>query len=224
MSAPAPSDFDLLAAWRAGDAMAADALVRRHYGSVLRFFEMRSRLAEDLTQRTFLACVEGRERFRGDASFRTYLFAIARRLLLRHLAEEGSADRLSSFSGGPAAGTSVSVVVARKQEQRLLLAALASLPEDVQTLLVLHYWEGMRSREIGEIVEAPTSTVTTRLQRAREALRQRVERLGARQKAGEAVLSDLDGWTRSLADPSAFAAIPSNLPSAVAQSMMRRRG
>lgn len=224
MSAPDVTDFDLLAAWRGGHAGSGDALVRRHYGSVLRFFEMRSRTADDLTQRTFLACVEGRERFRGDASFRTYLFAIARRLLLRHLDEQRADDRLASFAGTAAGRTSVSVVVARQQEQRLLLAALSTLPEDVQTILVLHYWEGMPAREVGEVIDAPTSTVTTRLQRAREALRQRVRRLGARQKAGEAVLTDLEGWTRSLADPSALAAIPSSVPGVVAAAIGRSRG
>ena len=223
MSTAVASDMQLLEAWRAGDANAGDALVRRHYGAVLRFFEVRSRAPEDLTQRTFLACVEGRERFRGDASLRTYLFAIARRVLLKHMAEQSSDDRMARFAPSGATGkTSVSMLVARKHEQRLLLAALATLPEDVQTVLVLHYWEGMRAREIGEVLEAPTSTVTTRLARAREALRKRVERLGARQPAGASLLADIDGWTRSLADPSMLAAIPAGVPAALAHGLLRR--
>ena len=39
-----PDDYELLARWRGGEQSAGDALVRRHYGSVLRFFEVRTRV------------------------------------------------------------------------------------------------------------------------------------------------------------------------------------
>ncbi len=94
--------------------------------------------------------------------------------------------------------TSLSMLFARKQEQQLVLVALATLPEKDQTLLVLHYWEQMTSREIGDVLDVPTSTVTTRLSRARRALASAVEALTA-PGASTAVLDDLDTWTRSLA-------------------------
>ena len=57
-----PSDIELLAAWRAGDAAAGHALMARHYPSVLRFFELSATwVAEDLTQKTFLAMLERSE-------------------------------------------------------------------------------------------------------------------------------------------------------------------
>ena len=40
---------------------------------------------EDLVQQTFMACVEGRERFRNDSTFRTYLFGVAHNVLRSHL-------------------------------------------------------------------------------------------------------------------------------------------
>ena len=53
-------------------------------------------------------------------------------------------------------------------------------------------------------------------------LRERVERLGARQPAGASLLADIDGWTRSLADPSMLAAIPAGVPAALAHGLLRR--
>lgn len=209
------SDFQLLEAWRAGDTNAADALVRRHYASVLRFFELRTGpVAEDLTQRTFLGCVEGQERFRGSSSFRAYLFGIARRQLWRHLEDRQRADRLSSFAApGPEAGTSMSTVVARKEEQRLMLAALVGLGPDAQVVLGLFYWDGLSVREIGEVLDVVPSTVTTRLARAREQLAERVSKLARPGRARTAVLDDLEGWVRSLAsDPSAAAVLPPAMP------------
>ncbi|MCA9656678.1 MAG: sigma-70 family RNA polymerase sigma factor [Myxococcales bacterium] len=214
-------DFELLGRWRAGDQGAADALVRRYYGAVLRFFEVRTRQAEDLTQRTFLACVEGQERFRGDASFRAYLFGIARRQLFRHIESERRADRLASLDEPePQPGTSLSVLVARREEHQILLTALSGLPEEIQTVIVLHYWEGLLAREIAEVLEVATSTITTRLQRARQALGDRIRRVSRRGRASDAVLADLDGWVRSLADPAAMQALLPQLPQLVAR---RRR-
>ena len=77
-------DLDLLEAWRAGDKEAAGTLLRRHFSRVFQFF--RSKLddhVDDLTQRTFMACVEARERLRPEVSFRAYLLGIARKQLLR---------------------------------------------------------------------------------------------------------------------------------------------
>jgi RNA polymerase sigma-70 factor (ECF subfamily) len=220
-----PDDFDLLDAWRAGDPAAADALVRRYYAPVLRFFEVRTRAAEDLTQRTFLACVEGRERFRGDSTFRAYLFAIAHRLLMAHLADAHRGDRLAGF-GSPEAevGTSLSAVIARKQEQQLVLAALATLDEAAQSLLVLYYWEGMMAKEIADVLEAPVSTITTRLSRARQALRERIEKMIKPGRAGSAVLNDLEGWTRSLVSAEADAHVGSLVPAGVLATLAGRRG
>ncbi len=94
--------------------------------------------------------------------------------------------------------TSMSMLFARKQEQQLVLVALATLPEQDQTLVVLHYWERLTSREIGDVLDVPTSTVTTRLSRARRGLAAAVEALTV-PGASTAVLDELDGWTRSLA-------------------------
>lgn len=218
VSGAEPDDFELLERWRTGDPSAGDALVRRHYGSVLRFFEVRTRLAEDLTQRTLLACVEGRERFRGDASFRAYLFGIARRQLFRHLEDERRVDRLASLDDPePQPGTSLSVLVARREEHQILLTAMSGLPEEVQTVIVLHYWDGLMAREIAEVLDVPTSTITTRLARARQALGDRIRRVARRGRASDAVLADLDGWVRSLADPAAMAALRPRIPQLVAR-------
>lgn len=194
------SDVELLGAWRAGQQEAGDTLVKRYYGAVLRFFELRTRAAEDLTQRTFLACVESRERIRDDSSFRAYLFGIARRLLFRHLQDRQRDDDLSSFDAPqPAPGTSVSMLVARREEHQLLLQALTGMSQDAQSLLALYYWEDLSTREIAEVLEVSVTSVTTKLARTRQQLGERIERLARSGRLGAALLGDLDGWVKSLA-------------------------
>ena len=82
------SDFELLRRWREGDAEASNQLVARHYDSVRRFFEVRlTHAAEDLTQRTFLACIESLGKQQLHTSFRSYLFGVARNQMLMSSAQ-----------------------------------------------------------------------------------------------------------------------------------------
>lgn len=201
----APDDFELLRRWAGGDAMAGDLLARRYYPNVRRFFDVKvPQHAEDLTQRTFLACAENLAGFRGDATFKAYLFGIARIQLLRHLRhskvreEHAARQKWTSWAGGTARRTSLSMIVANRQEHHLLLLAYAKLPPDQQIAIELYYWEGMTSAEIGSALDVPTSTVTTRLSRARAALCKAVEDLTSPGAVRDRLVGDLDNWTRSL--------------------------
>ncbi|MFO0633263.1 MAG: sigma-70 family RNA polymerase sigma factor [Nannocystaceae bacterium] len=79
-------DLELLEAWRGGDAKAGNALFDRYFDAVFRFFRNKvADHADDLVQQTFLALVQARDRFRGDSSFRTYLFTAARSKLFNYL-------------------------------------------------------------------------------------------------------------------------------------------
>ena len=196
-----PDDLMLLHAWRAGDAAAGDALVRRHYPNVRRFFDVKvPHAAEDLTQRTFLACQENLEAYRAEATFKSYLFGIARLQLLRHLR---SSHRAQAFGqrvkfGGPSVRTSLSMIVANRQEHHLILLAYAKLTPDQQIAVELFYWEDMSTSEIGAVLDVPVSTVTTRLSRARQALHDAVVKLTQPGAIRERIVADLDGWTRAL--------------------------
>jgi RNA polymerase sigma-70 factor (ECF subfamily) len=193
------SELGLLEAWRSGDRTAGDILMRAYYERVLGFFRMRvPDAADDLTQRTFLACTEGRERFE-PTTFAGFLFGIARRQLYRHF-EKNRLDDDLHFSGvAPQSVLTPSGVVALRQEHWLLLRAFEMLALDQQTMLALFYVQGLKSREIAEALEIPVSTVTSRVARAREALRQHVHSLPAPARAREALAAELDGWVRSLA-------------------------
>ncbi|MEM9453181.1 MAG: sigma-70 family RNA polymerase sigma factor [Myxococcota bacterium] len=195
------SDIDLLLAWRAGNAAAANVLTQRHYASVRRFFDLKvTHLAEDLTQQTFLAAVEGVERYRAEAGFKAYLFGIARLQLLRVLRKQGRHDQAMRFAGSntPSVATSLSVVAARREEHQVLLMALSQLPTDLQIVVELYYWESMPTAGIAAVLEANVSTITSRLHRARQLVRQYVVDMTRPGRIRDALVADLEGWQRSL--------------------------
>lgn len=201
------AEIDLLYAWRSGDRRAGDELVRAYYPSVFRFFRMRvPEAAEDLTQKTFLACTEGRERVFAS-SFRAYVFGAAHKLLFKHLdATEKQKQRATFKAPLPQSALTPSGLVSLRQEHWLLLRALERLTLEMQVTIGLHYLEGLRAREIADVLDVPVSTVTTRLSRARAALQREVDTLRAPLGVRETLASDLDAWVRSLG--SAMSVLP----------------
>lgn len=197
------TDFDLVEQWGQGQAAAGNELVRRHYNSVFRFFELRlTHAAEDLTQRTFLACIEALERRSLHTSFRSYLFGVARNQMLMHLRKASRFDGLRRFDNDgerPSRKTSLTAVFARCEEQQLLLLALVELPPDLQIAMQLYYWDGLSTAEVAEVVNIPASTVTTRLARARELIRKHLGLMRMSPQLQASLDADIGAWTGSLA-------------------------
>lgn len=192
-------DLELLRAWRAGDRRAGDELLCRYFDQVYRFF--RNKVdgdVEDLVQRTFVGCIEGRDRFQGRSSFRTYLFAIAHNVLRDRFRQAQRApvdlDEVSvlDLGAGP-----LSIINARGEEM-LLIQALRRIPVESQVLLELYYWEDLAVAQLAEIVEVSLEAARTRLRRARQQLEASIQELRASPELAASTLSDLESWARRL--------------------------
>jgi len=195
------SDEELLAAWVDGDKEAGRQLFRRHYDGVARFFRNKVGAEwSELCQRTFLACLEAAPGFRGEGSFRSFLFGIAYRQLYRHYQRnERERERLDfgSVSVHDLAPNASLLMVAQEQ-QALLLAALRRLPLELQTILELVYWEDMRIQECAEVLAIPLGTAKSRVRRARELLEQQLAALAASEEQLVETRTRLEDWVVQL--------------------------
>lgn len=199
-----PEDRELLLAWRSGDRRAGSELFQRHFAAVRRFFYNKACSepeVEELIQRTFASCVEAAERFRGDASFKTWLLAVARNVLresirerLREAVDDAALDELCSEARGPGLSTGLDVL----REQGLLLAALRRIPIESQLVLELFYWEELTAAELGEVLGIPEGTVRTRLRKAKLELEGTIDQLARTGVERESLRSGFEGWARSL--------------------------
>jgi RNA polymerase sigma-70 factor (ECF subfamily) len=148
---PEPSDQALVAAYRHGDQRAASELVRRHGPAVARFLYGSGALAadiEDLVQETLFRAFRGLDRWRAEASFRSWLFTIAGNLtrdaFRRRKGREviPLEDRDLPDRADPAAE-----LAAGELEERLR-AELARLPRLQREVFVLRAQEGTSYEEI----------------------------------------------------------------------------
>lgn len=181
-------DASTFARWRAGDADAGRAFVRRHMPAVARFFASKVGVeheADDLTARTFELLLGKREEFRGEASPRTFLFAIAHNVLLGWVRDKqrGAARIDLGTVSAAALGPSPSSLLHAHRRDRLVLDALRAMPLDAQAILELTYFDGMSRAEVAEVMGVPAGTVASRLRRARELLEIELVRRGGRADA-----------------------------------------
>lgn len=201
MTAIVSSDRDLFFQWHGGDAKAGEALFERHFDGVYRFFETKCpNEADELVQATFLACLQGRDRFRHDSSFRTYLFAIARNQLYGYLRARQRDRRVDFELSSIAELTSTPATkLARHERHQRLWVALRELPLEAQTLLELHYTQDMQIAELAEVFEVPAVTIRSRLHRARKQLRDLLEKDPDVARSVVETLESMDQWGKEQA-------------------------
>lgn len=175
------SDEVLMDEVRAGSPTAFESLYDRHHRSVFTFL-LRSlgerQKAEDLLQETFLRVFAHREGWRPTAAFRTWLFTIARNLVIDQLRRriggpEPDTDEALETLADPGA-TPLQRAEAGELGERLQ-AAVLRLPPSQREVLLLSRFSGLSHEEIAEITGASAGAVRVTLHRA---LRRLVDLLG----------------------------------------------
>ena len=171
------SDELLFERAKGGDQAAFVELYERHRNAIFRFAYRllgSAEAAEDVTHDCFLSLIrrpEGFEPSRGG--LRTYLYAAARNLSLKHFRSSGrtgSFDELSEEPTGPAREQPLHRLLDGELSQKVR-EAVTSLPPLQREALVLFEYEGLALSEIAEVVGSDVGAVKARLHRAREALR-----------------------------------------------------
>ncbi|MEO6996353.1 MAG: RNA polymerase sigma factor [Lacunisphaera sp.] len=167
-----PSDADLIVRVLVDDDRAAlGELVRRHQSAVRNFLRHLTRndtaLADDLAQDTFLQAFQGLARFRGGASFSTWLLGIAHNLhrnarrKQREHAPLSEADEASVPAGDRASDLKIDFT-----------AAMNQLSNEERLALHLGYEQGLSHGDIAALLDWPLGTVKTHLTRSKNKLRQ----------------------------------------------------
>jgi RNA polymerase sigma-70 factor, ECF subfamily len=173
------TDLDLIARWKSGDERAATALLERHADAVARFVASvgARRDVEDLVQETFVRAFGSLDSFRGESSLRTWLFTIARRLLVDQRRSERrrgggvtmqmevqDADAVTEF-------TALDAVVADETERRMR-EAMARLTPTQREVFTLRVAEGMSYREIAEAAETTEGAARVHYHNAMRAIKE----------------------------------------------------
>jgi RNA polymerase sigma-70 factor, ECF subfamily len=166
-------DLVLYERWKAGDGAAFEALFHRYEKPIARYFKNRTASPAhlDLTQETFAICIRRRDEFEFRSTFRTYIFGIARHLLLAHreAKQHEPLDDVASFVARDLTSPSSRIDRTRKLDR--LYQLISELPEDKRDLLQCRFRFEFSSKELAEHFNVEAGAVRTRLSRLIEDLR-----------------------------------------------------
>jgi RNA polymerase sigma-70 factor (ECF subfamily) len=201
-----PAEADLLARLRAGDEGAFEALVARQYGTMLAValtYVKGHAVAEEVVQDTWLAVIEGLDRFEGRSTLKTWILSIlvnkaktrgvreARTVPFASLAPDDDQDTAAvaperfrgagdAFPGHwrayPADWGSADAVVQDRETLRVAMRAIAELPLAQRTVIRMRDVEGYSSEEVCAALDVSEGNQRVLLHRARSRVRQALER------------------------------------------------
>jgi len=183
------TDDELVARSVGGDAESFNQLILRWerpiYALAYRVIG-REEDARDVCQETFLRAFRALPGFKGQAKFSSWLYRIALNLCRDWIRRQRRAPVMQMPEGvdpgelaadqGPV--ESIEDLVGRRQLSEVVEEAMALLPEEQRTAIVLKEYHGMTFQEIADMQGCPLSTVKTRLYQGLTVLRRHLEKNG----------------------------------------------
>jgi RNA polymerase sigma-70 factor (ECF subfamily) len=183
-SASETIDQQLLLRYRDhGDAQAFEQIVQRHerpiYNYLLRYLR-NAQLAEEVFQATFLRLHEKCHLYQEDRPFRPWLYSMATNRAVDTLRKEGrqQAVSLDEEHGGADDDARAlvdllqskvacpSIQLAKAERRQWTREAVGRLPEHLRAVVLLIYFQGMKYREVAEVLDIPLGTVKSRANKA----------------------------------------------------------
>jgi RNA polymerase sigma-70 factor (ECF subfamily) len=191
------SDEDLMARVAEDDERAFAELVRRFQGRVMNLVSrvLNDReCGDDITQEVFVRVFVHRRNYRRGSKLSTWIFTIAVNLAKNEIRRRVRRRNWFSLDALQEVLHDSAMVLAdateghertmeREQMQELLGRAIATVPEQYRTALVLRDVEGLPYEEIAQVLGIPGGTVRSRINRARALLKRKLKPLMNREIA-----------------------------------------
>jgi RNA polymerase sigma-70 factor (ECF subfamily) len=181
------SDATIMKRAAAGDESAFNYLAEKYHRPIHHFLYRMVRnqaIAEELAQEVFLRVYRSRESYRAEAKFTTWLYRIATNLAVNHARDskqERAVQNVYLDAPDEQTGTrpdvacdepSAEQLLLREERMKAIRAQVMALPERQRMAVVLHKYQGMDYREIGQVLKLSESAVKSLLFRAYQTLRE----------------------------------------------------
>ena len=189
-----PSDEELVTRSMGGDLDSFNQLVLRWerpiYALAYRVIG-REEDARDVAQETFLRAFRALGGFKGQAKFSSWLYRITLNLCRDWIRKERRTPvsqapegiDIIELAGEATPNDTIEQLIGRAQLSKAVSKAMASLPEEQRTAIILKEYHGLTFQEIADMLDCPLSTVKTRLYQGLSVVRKQLEQAGVRPDA-----------------------------------------
>jgi RNA polymerase sigma-70 factor (ECF subfamily) len=149
--------------------------------------------ARDVAQETFLRAFRALKGFKGQAKFSSWLYRITlnlcrdwmRRERRTPVSQAPEGVDIIEMAGEATPSESIEDLVSRHELGRAVGKAMALLPEEQRTAIILKEYHGLTFQEIADLLDCPLSTVKTRLYQGLSVLRKHLREAGVESTFGQ---------------------------------------
>lgn len=160
-----------------GDNGGLEDIVREYKDGLILYlngFVRNLNTAEELTEETFVKLILKRPRFSQNASFKTWLYAIARNVAMDHLRRNKKEVCIEDYSQISSEVIDLEIAYIQKEDNILLYRTIDKLKQEYRQVLWLFYFEQLSNREIAKIMGKSVHNVETLVYRARNTLKSKL--------------------------------------------------
>jgi RNA polymerase sigma-70 factor (ECF subfamily) len=184
------TDAEIMLRVSEGDDQGFNYLIEKYRKPIIHFmFRMvhNQAVAEELAQEVFLRVYRSRQTYRAEARFTTWLYRIATNLGVNHARDtkhERAAQNVYLDQPDPETGTTPDVAdstpsvehdLVRDERMRAIRQHVMALPERQRMAVLMHKYQGMDYKQIGEVLKLSESATKSLLFRAYQTLRERLK-------------------------------------------------
>jgi len=144
---------------------------KRLYGFFMRLTRGDMSLSEDLVQNTFFRILKYKKSYNPEKKFSTWIYQIARNVFYDQCKKGSKESSVEDFKSNEPTVEMKSPFQERDERLELLRIAMSELPDDKREILVLSRYEGLRYKEIGEILDCSETAVKVKAHRAMKELK-----------------------------------------------------
>lgn len=169
------TDLDLIDQWKSGNQRAAAEIVARHADAVARFAASVGARGDvqEVVQDTFVRAFASIDSFRGESTLRTWLFTIARRLLLdRRRSERRRGEQVEVNDHDAITEYDALDSLIADETQRRMAAALGRLSPTQREVFMLRVSEGLSYRDIAAVASTTEGAARVHYHNAMRAIKE----------------------------------------------------
>lgn len=173
--------YVLYARYLEGDDTGMEEIIRDFKDGLILYlnsFTRDLRSAEELCEDTFVKLAVKKPRFSGKSTFKTFLYAIGRNVALDYLKKQKNYIPSEEISEISADVESLETVYIKEERKRQVHRALEQLKPEYAQVLWLTYFEELSNKETAEVMKKSVHAVETLVYRARNALKNELEKEG----------------------------------------------
>jgi len=134
--------------------------------------------AMDVTQEIFIKVIKKLQQYSSKGSFKSWMYQIGTRTVIDHIRSQKRRKQREKEAAKEMKTFNQDIEPEQKELEKEVIKQLSELPEEMRSMLILQYYNGLTQNEIAQVANIPTTTIQDRLKKALNMLKSNLQGVG----------------------------------------------